>query len=343
MTISVRHHAGSYSVGFCPVESVFPEPDRPVMVITDSNVHQAWKHQIPDDYPLLEIPPGEGSKTLETYLQCVELLADQGFTRDGVIFAFGGGVIGDLAGFIAATFLRGVDLVQVPTSLLAMADSSVGGKVGVDLAQGKNLVGAFKPPVEVRIPLEMLATLDMRHFVNGSAEIWKAGFIALPNLLEQLMSQPMSKDDDRLEAILGEAIRMKAQVVEEDEFDTTGRRAILNFGHTVGHALEHVTGYGPLLHGEAVAIGMVVEARLAEQLGIAEAGLSQQIAQGLSSQGLPTDHPALTETEEMLAAMGRDKKATAHGLGFSLVSEFGKCKLVQAVPLDAVQSALPTP
>jgi 3-dehydroquinate synthase len=265
-------------------------------------------------------------------------LAQNRASRKSNLLAFGGGVIGDLAGFVAATYMRGIDLIQIPTSLLAMVDSSVGGKVAIDIPEGKNLVGAFYPPKSVAIPLEALATLPERHLLNGMAEVWKYAFIGNLELLSLLEVAGGQKPPIR--EVVERCVRQKAEVVREDEFDLTGHRAALNFGHTVGHALETYLEYEDLLHGEAIAIGMVVESKLAERLGVSEPDLASTIEQKLQKAGFKTSHPALKDGESLINLMGLDKKATSGGLAFSLVPRIGECKLTENVPIDAVRSTL---
>jgi 3-dehydroquinate synthase len=253
--------------------------------------------------------------------------------------AFGGGVVGDLAGFLAATYLRGVPFIQVPTTLLAQVDSSVGGKVGIDLPEGKNLVGAFYPPTSVQIPLECLHTLPERELRNGSAEVLKYGLIQDAALWHEL-EEPLGVGTPRLETVVRRCIELKAEVVAEDELETTGRRAILNFGHTIGHALEHRYEYGTLLHGEAISVGMVAEARLGELLGMTPAGTAVAIAKRFEAWGLPTTDPALQEPDSLIDAMRGDKKAQDGRLAFSLLEGIGACKLVEQVDEQVVRRAL---
>lgn len=301
------------------------------VLVTDENVAAAWP-AFADTRKTIVVPPGEGSKRIPTYERVLESLAEAGADRSTPVVAWGGGVVGDLAGFAAGTYMRGVPLIQVPTSLLAMVDSSVGGKVGIDLAAGKNLAGAFVAPKDVYVATEFLATLPEREFRAGMAEVIKYGFIMDAPLLGTLGGD--------LEPLVSRCIALKVRVVDEDPYETLGRRAILNFGHTVGHAIEHATGYGPVLHGEAVAIGMVVESRLAHLLGLAREELSSEVERVLAQHGLPTRIPEGLTPEQLLAAMRRDKKAKAGRLGFSLVSEPGKCTLVPNVPEEAVLRAL---
>jgi 3-dehydroquinate synthase len=251
------------------------------------------------------------------------------------VIAFGGGVIGDLAGFAAASYMRGVPLIQVPTTLLSQVDSSVGGKVGIDLPEGKNLAGAFYPPAVVHICREVLDTLSERQMRNGMAEVWKYGFIMDPKLLPQLPPKA-----DALQEVIRRCTELKAQIVEDDEYETRGSRAILNFGHTVGHAIEQVTGYGPVLHGEAISIGMVIESHLGERLGITKAGTTEQISTHLSDYGLPTKMAPALDIDQLVHAMRRDKKAEAGSLAFSLLTKIGECKLIKGVPEGEVRAAL---
>jgi len=221
-----------------------------------------------------------------------------------------------------------------------MVDSSIGGKVGIDTEYGKNLLGAFAPPAAVRIPLDSIGTLPDREFVNGTAEVWKYGFIGNQGLLTRLQKSPVRGSDDDLQEVVESCLAQKAAVVEADEFETTGLRATLNFGHTVGHAIEAVAGYGAILHGEAISIGMVVETQIAEATGIALRGLASIVEEGLRSQGLPTAIPSQVDATELIASMRRDKKATAGKLAFSLLTDLTVCKLYEDVPEDEVRRVL---
>jgi 3-dehydroquinate synthase len=335
MKTTVRHSRGEYVVETTTLAGVLAALGAEDFVVTDTNVQGALGLG-PECFA---VEPGERSKCLATYGSVMEWLADRA-TRGSRVVAFGGGVVGDLAGFAAATYMRGVACLQVPTSLLAMVDSSVGGKVAVDLAAGKNLAGAFWPPERVLVPMDALATLPDREFANGAAEVWKSGAILDRGLLERLEARPISKQDEGLEWVISRCIELKAAVVEEDEFETTGRRAVLNFGHTVGHAIEQAQGYCGLLHGEAVAVGMVAEARLGEAIGETVAGTAERLRAGLASQGLPTALPKGLAWETLVGAMRRDKKAARNGLAFSLVSEIGTCRLVTGVEESDVRRVL---
>ncbi|MBS1723516.1 MAG: 3-dehydroquinate synthase [Armatimonadetes bacterium] len=334
----VNSSRGSYDVSFESPEEILRET-LGAYVVTDTNLAGAWPNFL-EGREALVIEPGEGSKTMEVTARILGWLAQRGARRDAVVVAFGGGVIGDLAGFAAATYMRGVRLHMVPTSLLAMVDSSVGGKVGVDLKEGKNLAGAFWPPDKVSISTEFLGTLPQRELLCGSAEVWKYGFIMDEPLLSLLESQPIVPRDGRMEDLVARCVELKAAVVEEDEFETTGRRAILNFGHTIGHALEACLGYGTWTHGEAISVGMVCESRLGETLGLSPKGTAERVRKGLASQGLPVDLPQGLEADEVMAYLARDKKNTAEGVSFSLLTAVGKCKLVTGVMKEDVQRVL---
>ncbi|AIE85782.1 3-dehydroquinate synthase [Fimbriimonas ginsengisoli] len=335
--MTIRHSFGSYEIVDTPLEALLNALPPSSFVITDQNVQAALS--LPD-LPTLVLEPGEGNKSLAVYGRCLEWLAGAGASRRSTVVALGGGVVGDLAGFVAATYMRGVPFVQIPTTLLAQVDSSVGGKVGLDLQAGKNLVGDFYPPTEVRLCAEVLATLPERQFNAGMAEVWKYGAIMDADLYARLRRSRLHAGHPYLSAVVKRCIDLKAHIVEHDEFETTGLRAILNFGHTVAHAIESLTGYGPVLHGEAVAIGMVAEARLGTELGITPAGVEENLRESLTEAGLPTVHPLLNDTEAMLRAMRRDKKAVEGRLAFSLLTQIGRCKLVEGVPETKVRDAL---
>lgn len=285
-------------------------------ILTDSNVGLLHAPQVSGALEdagwrvaeVLQVLAGEASKGLAAYAEVAGRLARAGMTRDGTLFALGGGVVGDLGGFVAATYMRGIDLVALPTSLLAMVDSSVGGKVGVDLPEGKNLLGSFLRPRLVAADLDWLETLPEREVSGGLAEVVKMGLLSGGRYFEDLdrVGAARSRDLDALRALVLDSVRFKAQVVAEDELEA-GRRAILNYGHTIGHGLEAATGY-TLPHGEAVATGMVAAAHLArEKLGTDLVSLHEDL---LASAGLPTRAPEL-DPQKVLAAMDRDKKRRA--------------------------------
>jgi len=272
----------------------------------------------------IEVPSGETAKSMEVYADAVGRLARLGLTRDGTVFALGGGVVGDLGGFVAATYMRGVNLVMLPTSLLAMVDSAVGGKVGVDLPEGKNLVGAFVRPRLVAANLDWLATLPEHEISNGLAETIKMGLLSAGRYFENLELLPAARrgDPDALQALILHSVRFKAEVVAEDEREN-GRRAILNYGHTVGHALEAAAGYD-LPHGAAVAAGMIAEANLSyKRFGKDLTGVHEDL---VDAAGLPRRVPGLS-VERTLLAMGSDKKRSAQdgpsGHRFVLLQDVG--------------------
>ena len=256
---------------------------------------------------VVTVPAGEPSKSLAVYEVILRRLAEAGLSRDGTVFALGGGVIGDLGGFVASSYMRGVGLVQLPTSLLAMVDSSVGGKVGLDLPEGKNLVGAFLQPRLVAANLDWLATLPDRELSQGLAEVVKMGILAGGSFFGDLgkhLRAARDRDPEALQALILHSVRYKAAVVMEDEREA-GLRAVLNYGHTVAHGLEAAAGYD-LPHGEAVAVGMLAAARLShEKLGGPD--LVEAHRDLLRAAGLPLSVPA-ADVEAVLGAMGRDKK-----------------------------------
>lgn len=254
---------------------------------------------------VIEVPSGESSKSIEAYAEALRRLARLGLTRDSTLFALGGGVVGDLGGFVAGTYMRGIDLVMLPTSLLAMVDSSVGGKVGIDLPEGKNLAGAFVRPRLVAADLDWLGTLPAREISNGLAETIKMGLLSGGEYFEDLDRIEAARDGDlaAMHALVLHSVRFKAQVVAEDELES-GLRAILNYGHTIGHALEAAAGYN-LPHGTAVAAGMVAAARLSrERFG---KDLSSTHEDLLRSAGLPR-RVSDVGIDLALQAMARDKK-----------------------------------
>jgi 3-dehydroquinate synthase len=259
---------------------------------------------------LLDFPAGEPHKTRDTWADLSDRLLDLGVGRDGAIIALGGGVTGDLAGFVAAAYLRGIPYAQIPTTLMAMVDSSIGGKTGVDTPAGKNLVGAFHQPRLVVADVDVLSTLPAPHLRAGMAEAIKHAVIADAGYFETLerdRAALLKRDGDTLSWVVARSVEIKASIVTSDEREAGGR-AVLNFGHTVGHALEASGGYA-LLHGEAVAMGMAVEGRLAEEIGVAETGTARRIEGLLEAFGLPGLPSRTAPMEELLAVLRRDKKS----------------------------------
>jgi len=272
---------------------------------------------------LFHFPSGEWNKTREQWAALTDQLLAAGFGRDSAIIAFGGGVAGDLAGFVAATYQRGIPYVQLPTTLLAMIDSSIGGKTGVDVPAGKNLVGAFHQPRLVVADIDWLASLPRTQMASGVAEAIKHGVIRDAEYFATLENAApiLAREPGPLEALVRRSIEIKSAVVAEDEREA-GIRAILNFGHTVGHAVETLSGYD-LLHGESVAIGMVAEARIAEVLGVAAAGLRDAVVSMLERYGLPAAIPESLGTDAIVAAMLGDKKSRAGRIRCALPKVIG--------------------
>lgn len=290
----------------------------------------------------LVLPDGEAYKTLECCAQVFDALAALKANRDACLVALGGGVIGDLAGFAAATWMRGVDFIQIPTTLLAQVDSSVGGKTGVNLAAGKNLVGAFHQPRAVVIDTGTLATLPPREYRSGLAEVVKYGAIGDAEFfawLEANAAALAARDDAAVGEAIAKSCAHKAGVVARDERED-GERALLNFGHTFGHALETSAGYGTLLHGEAVAIGMVLAARLSAELGRAPAADTQRLERLLAALGLPTALPPGHDAQHLLALMRLDKKNLSGRLRLILWHGIGDAQIVPDVDEGAIGNVL---
>jgi 3-dehydroquinate synthase len=293
---------------------------------------------------LLTVPAGEASKSISGAGRVWDALAEMAVDRRTHLVAVGGGVVGDLAGFAAATFGRGIAVWQVPTTVVAQVDSAIGGKTGINLPAGKNLVGAFWQPRGVFADIDALATLPDREFVSGFAEVVKYGMIldeAFFAWLEEHAAAVRARDPAALLHAVKRSAALKAGVVEQDERELTGLRAVLNYGHTFAHAYETAAGYGTLLHGEAVAIGMARAARLAGFLGRIGEDVIRRQDRLLEALGLPT-RPAETgpAAEELLAVMARDKKAVAGRLRFVLPDRIGRVELVDDVPTDLVRRAL---
>ena len=293
------------------------------------------------------LPAGEASKTLAHFGHAIDALATLGATRDACVFALGGGVVGDLAGFVAACWMRGVDCVQLPTTLLSMVDSSVGGKTAVDIPQGKNLVGAFHPPRAVFADTAALRTLPPRELRAGLAEVIKYGAIRDPLFFQWLEAERaalLASEPTALAQAIARSCEHKAEIVERDPLER-GERALLNLGHTFGHAIETEQGYGGLgndnlNHGEAVAVGMVCAARLSARLGLAHADDAARLQTLLARFGLPVTVPAGLDPGALLARMRLDKKATAGRLRFVLWHGTGRAEVVPDVPEAEVAAVL---
>jgi 3-dehydroquinate synthase len=295
------------------------------------------------DCSLIAVPAGETAKSLRTVQSCYDALATRRLERKSFIVALGGGVVGDLAGFVAATYLRGIPFVQAPTTLLAQVDSSVGGKVGVNLKAGKNLVGSFYQPRLVLCDLKTLDTLPARELRAGLAEVIKYGVIFDRHLfarLERDLEKLLKREPKTLASVVARCCEIKAEVVREDETES-GLRAILNFGHTVGHALEAISHYGKYLHGEAISIGQVAAARLSErQLGF-PGQETARLANLLKRAGLPiTAKLPPPARANLLTAMQLDKKVTRGEIKFVLAKRIGEVRFGCKIPQQAVEMAI---
>lgn len=322
--INVRRDIGPAFKDLC-ADRYAPEK---AIIIIDENVQRLHGKKVRAlassyfrDLLWLEVPEGEESKSLTQWQNFVDAILNEGVERGTPVFGVGGGVTGDLAGYVAASVLRGLPLVHLPTTLLAMVDSSIGGKTGINHATGKNLIGAFYQPDAVFADIEFLRTLEQKEWITGMAEIIKYGAIRKPELFDQLTDlAPLIPDlDERWVDVIGQSMQIKTDIVEEDTLEA-GKRAFLNFGHTFGHALEKVAGYGRLAHGEAVFVGMIAATYFSKQLGYSVDDVrfdpflslyKQQIA------SLPTDITALIE------AMKKDKKVKNNIIQLVLLKEWG--------------------
>lgn len=290
---------------------------------------------------VLHVPVGERSKSLRQATRLYDGLLEAGADRSSAVFALGGGMIGDLAGFVAATYMRGIAFVQAPTTLLAQVDASVGGKVVVNHPRAKNIVGAFHQPRAVLTDIDTLRSLRRRDVAAGMAEVIKHGAIADERLFDftrDAAAALLGADAWGLQYAVHRSCEIKGWFVEVDEFDE-GPRALLNFGHTIGHGLEQATGYGRLRHGEAVALGMIAEARLGEELGVTAAGCAEALRETAAAYGLPTTLADL-DAAAVLRATARDKKTVGGSLKFSLLERIGAGRTHVTVPQDAVRASL---
>ena len=319
-------------------------------VITDSNVGKRFAQAALKSLTdagfapvLISVPAGEKSKRIAVVEKCYDQLAAHRLERKSFIVALGGGVVGDLAGFVAATYLRGIPFVQVPTTLLAQVDSSVGGKTGVNLKAGKNLVGAFYQPQLVLCDLDALKTLPKREYISGLAEVIKYGIIYDAKLFAQLernLPKLLQRDAATLAAVVARCCEIKADVVGQDETES-GLRAILNFGHTIGHAIENSSGYGKFLHGEAIAIGQVAAAKLSQKiLGLPTHDVAR-IEKLFARAGLPVKIKLnLVQRKKLFAAMKLDKKVSGGEIKFVLAEKIGKVVWEQKVAPDLIGQVL---
>jgi 3-dehydroquinate synthase len=333
--------------------------NRPLILVSDETVARLYRPKLEAALaaagiaapPAVLVPPGEGSKSLESYGRAAESILALGIDRKTVILALGGGVVGDLAGFLAATLLRGIDFIQIPTTLLAQVDSSVGGKTGIDSAHGKNLIGAFHQPLLVIADTETLTTLPSRELKAGYAEVVKYGLLGDRDFFEWLDENGaavLDGDADAQAHAIAVCCQAKADIVAADEREG-GRRALLNLGHTFGHALEVECGFGApddgeilLNHGEAVSIGMVMAFDLSVRLGMCPANDLMRMRAHLRSHGLPVSPPreVAFEAHALIGRMQGDKKAEGGRLTFVLVNGIGQAFLAKDIAVSAVEIAL---
>ncbi len=307
-------------------------PAHRYVVITDSEVSSIYGKRTLEslaaaglETELFRFPAGEWNKTRDIWSDLTDRMLRAGLGRDSVVIALGGGVTGDLAGFVSATYMRGLPIVQVPTSLLAMVDSSVGGKTGLDTPAGKNLIGAFHQPSLVLIDPGTLSTLPGHQLAAGLAEALKHGLILDAEYFERTINdleKIFSRDEGALERLVTRSVELKASVVARD-VDESGYRRILNFGHTIAHALETVSGY-ELLHGEAVAIGMVAETAIGEVIGVTRQGVAERVRAVLEAARLPIDMDPDVTPEHFFEALASDKKRRAGQVRYSLIAEIGR-------------------
>ena len=340
-----RYHLsamGEYDVIVGQVSDLTDLPIQNSLIVTDENISILHLEKIKSvlsskgtNLTSVIIPPGEEHKNLETVHRLWKAFLENGLDRKSTVIALGGGVIGDLAGFAASTYMRGIQWIAVPTTLLSMVDASLGGKTGFDLPEGKNLIGSFHPPKLVLADPQFLQTLPEEEFRSGMAEVVKHGIISDPELFT-LCSRGQDWVKTNLEEMIKRAMAVKIKIIEEDPYEK-GIRAWLNLGHTVGHAVELVSKFR-LRHGEAIAIGMAAEAKYAARVGLASVGLVEAIEETLSTLGLPIHIPAGLPREQILRAMQVDKKKDSKVIRFALPVEIGKVKLVEVSDLEAVIS-----
>lgn len=319
---------------FADLKSYLP-PSARTVVITDDVVAEHCLKTLCDNVQIAQqdciiFPHGEQSKTLASCEHIYTALLERGITRDALIIALGGGVVGDMAGFVAATYLRGIPFVQIPTTLLAQVDSAVGGKTAVNHPLGKNMIGAFYQPQSVISDLNTLTTLPQREFASALSEIIKYGLILdapLFDWIEEHIDALKAHDDETLSHAIYESCRVKAEVVAKDELELSGHRALLNLGHTFGHAIEVCLGYGQWLHGEAVGCGIVMAAKLSARLGHLAPSDAERIEQLIQQTGLPHRLPEGTSRTDILNAMSTDKKNLQGQKRFVLLKAIGNAYL----------------
>lgn len=310
-------------------------------VITDSNVAPLHAGTVEDslrasgfDPVLVVVPAGESSKSFEQTARACDAMIAAGLDRSSMVVALGGGVVGDLAGFVAAIHYRGVPCVQIPTTVVAQVDSSVGGKTGINAPGGKNLIGAFHQPRLVIADTDTLLTLPPREFLEGFAEIIKHAAIRDPAMLDA------GDEIDGIAPLIARNVAIKAAIVAEDEFETRGLRALLNFGHTIGHGIENAAGYGRLLHGEAISLGLVAACRLSvEKSGLPE-DQAERVIGALRKHNLPQSLPPEISTESILSALRKDKKFVSGAIRFVLLRSLGDAVVSDAVKESDIERAI---
>ncbi|MES2683129.1 MAG: 3-dehydroquinate synthase [Pseudomonadota bacterium] len=339
LTVSLGSHAYNIHIGSGVLTSAAARTGvqgRSLRVITDSHLAALHLPALLNAFGLQReqvfvMDAGEPSKSWSTAEQVLDWMLSQKLSRDAVLIAFGGGVIGDMAGFCAAIYQRGIAFVQVPTTLLAMVDSSVGGKTGVNHARGKNLIGAFHQPKAVIADLDLLKTLPQRELSAGAAEVIKYGMLGDAAFFDELeagaIDRLMALDPDTSAAVVERCCALKARIVAEDEFETTGQRALLNLGHTFGHAVETFTGYTQWLHGEAVGLGLVMAADLSARLGWISTEDATRCTALVARAGLPIKPPAGMTPDDFRRLMAGDKKVAAGQLRFVLLKRLGNAVL----------------
>lgn len=354
--LHIQHASGAYPIKIgCALitQSELPPfcQSSQVCVVTDEQVAALYlthlKATLSDvkQIDTVVLPSGEEHKTVESYMHIMDVLAQQQHHRDTTLIALGGGVIGDMTGFAAATYHRGVGFIQIPTTLLAQVDASIGGKTAINHPQGKNLIGAFYQPNAVFIDLDMLESLPDREYVAGLAEvikaalIWDAEFFAW---LEHEAPALLARDLSVLQTSVVRACEVKRDVVMQDEKESMscGVRALLNFGHTFGHALEHELGYGLWRHGEAVGLGMLMATRLSAQLGLIDWAVFERVHRLIEQTGLPTLCPPDMTTEKLIQRMMGDKKVYSGRLNLIVLDDIGAARMDGSVPITALQACI---
>ncbi len=328
------------------ISSIWPFREKKVGIVTHSFLSKRYGKVIKkelsskhEEILFFTFLAGERSKSFRSAIRLYELLAQNEFSRDYILVALGGGVLGDLVGFVASTYMRGISYVQIPTTFLAQVDSSIGGKTALNLPFGKNLVGTFYQPSLVISDLTLLSTLPRRAFRSGLAEVIKTAFLFSPALLDMVegnLRQILSLRKEVVEEVVAECVKLKGKMVEEDELDVRGMRALLNYGHTFGHALEKVYGFGYLTHGEAVSIGMIVAGKISHALGYLNKQVLERHIRILKKANLPVEIP-FSLKENIFEALKWDKKRFEEKLNLILLKDVGK-PFIKTLSLKELES-----